>query len=151
MFSTYSGEWNASKSSTESSLTLNSRLWAGSTCRGALRIVRFCRHANWGCSGWCNLICLSRQLSEVDVFRHEISGHQEWVFSGIVDATRGVEYALWTGTKVGAGPEQPGGCNPTILPDNLRDLLSLNTITTRFLTCQELQKRCTRNVLPYYE
>jgi len=47
--------------------------------------------------------------------------------------------------KVGAGPEQPGGCKLTILSANLTDLLSLNTITRRFLTRQELQKRCMRD------
>jgi len=54
-----------------------------------------------------HLICLSRQLSEVNIFRHENSGQQNGVFSGIVDDKRGVEYTLWKGTKVGAGPEQP--------------------------------------------
>jgi len=62
--------------------------------RGALRIVRFFWRATSRCSGWCNLICLSRQLSEVNFFQHENLGQQKGVFSGIVDDTRGVEYAL---------------------------------------------------------
>jgi hypothetical protein len=33
-------------------------------------------------------------------------------------------------------------CKLTILVANLKDLLILNTITWRFLTCEELQKRC---------
>jgi len=43
----------------------------------------------------------------VNFFRHENSGQWKGVFSGIVDDTRGVEYTLEKGTKVGAGPEQP--------------------------------------------
>jgi len=43
------------------------------------------------------------------------------------------------------------GCKLTILSANLSNLLSLNTITRRFLTRQELQKRCMRNVPYYYE
>jgi hypothetical protein len=40
------------------------------------------------------MICLSRQLSEVNLFQYENSGQWKWVFSGIVDDTGGVEYTL---------------------------------------------------------
>jgi hypothetical protein len=43
----------------------------------------------------------------VNFFRHEYSGQQKGVFSGIVDDMGGVEYTLWKGMIVGAGPEQP--------------------------------------------
>jgi len=76
----------------------------------------------------------------------KIVGQRKEVLSGIVDNTRGVEYTLWKGMNVGDGPEQPGGCKLTILSANLRDLLSLNTITRRFLTREELQKHCMREV-----
>ena len=88
------------------------------------------------------MIGLSRQLSEVNFFQHEISGQRKGVFTGIVDDTRRVEYLLETGMKVGAGPEQSG---VGISSANLRDLLSLNSITRRFLTCQELQKHFIRD------
>jgi len=42
-------------------------------------------------------------------------------------------------------------CKLTILSANLRDLLSLNTITRKFLTRQELQKCCMRNVQYHYD
>jgi len=60
----------------------------------AVRMIRFFSNASWRCSGWCNLICLSRQLSEVNFFRHENSGQCKGVVSGIVDITRGVEYPV---------------------------------------------------------
>jgi len=44
----------------------------------------------------------------VNFFGHETSGQRNGVFSGIVDDTGGVEYSLYNGTKVGAGPEQSG-------------------------------------------
>jgi len=53
-------------------------------------------------------MCFSRQLSEVNFFQHENQGKQKGVFSGIVNDTRGAEYTLQKGTKVGAGPEKPG-------------------------------------------
>jgi hypothetical protein len=82
------------------------------------------------------VICFSLQLPEVNFFRHENLGQQTWVFSGIVDDTQRVEYSLLNGKMVEAGPEQSG---VDISSHYLRDLLSLNTITLRFLTCQELQ------------
>jgi len=72
------------------------------------------------------LICLSRQLSEVNFFWHGNSGQRNGVISVIVDNTGGVEYSLLKGTKVGAGPEQSG---VGISSRYLRDLLSLNTST----------------------
>jgi len=54
------------------------------------------------------MICISRQLSEVNIFRHENSGQQHGVFSAIVDDTRGAEYTLLKRMTVGAGPELPG-------------------------------------------
>jgi len=72
------------------------------------------------------MICLSRQLSEVNFFRHENSGQRNGIFSSIVDDTGGVEYSMQRGTKVGAEPEQSG---VGISSRPLRDLLSLNTIT----------------------
>jgi len=89
------------------------------------------------------LIFLSHQLSEVNFFQHENSGERKGVFSGIVDDTRGVEYSLLKGTKVGAGLEQSG---VGISSRYMRDLLTLNTITRRFLTRQELQKHCMRDI-----
>ena len=44
----------------------------------------------------------------MNFFRHEHSGQQEGVISGIVDDTQEVEYSLWKEMKVGAGPEQSG-------------------------------------------
>ena len=88
------------------------------------------------------MICLSRQLAEVNLFQYELSVEWKGVFSDIVDDKRGVEYTLYNGMKVGVGLEQPVGCKLTILSANLRDVLSLITITRRFLTRQELQKRC---------
>jgi hypothetical protein len=38
---------------------------------------------------------------------HEYSGQWTGVSADIVDDTRGVEYTLLNGTKVGAGPQQP--------------------------------------------
>jgi len=52
-------------------------------------------------------MCLSLQLSELTFFQNENSGQWKGVFSGIVDDTRGVEYSLWKGMNVGAGPEPP--------------------------------------------
>ena len=60
----------------------------------ALRIVRFLWGATCRCSGWCIMICLSRQLSEVNFIRHENSGEWKRVFPGIVDDTQGAEYTL---------------------------------------------------------
>jgi len=85
---------------------------------------------------------LSRQLAEVNLFQYELSVEWKGVFSDIVDDKQGVEYTLYNGMKVGVGPEQPVGCKLTILSANLRDVLSLITITRRFLTRQELQKHC---------
>jgi len=90
------------------------------------------------------LIYLSRQLCEVTYFRHYKSGQQKGLFAGIVDNTQGVKYSLQKGMKVGAGPEQSG---VGISSANLRDLLSLNTITRRFLIRQELHKHCIWDVL----
>ena len=66
-------------------------------------------------------------MSEVNFFRHQNWGQRKGVFSGIVDDAGGVEYSLKKGTKVGAGPEQPG---VGISSRYLRDLLNLNTITS---------------------
>jgi len=40
------------------------------------------------------VICLSRQMSEVNFFQHENSGQRNGVFSGIVDDGGGVERLL---------------------------------------------------------
>jgi len=83
------------------------------------------------------LICLSRQLSEVNFFRHDNSGQRNGLFSGIVDDMGGVEYSLWKGTKVGAGAEQSGVGTSSLY---LRDLWSLNTITPG--VAKTLHARC---------
>jgi hypothetical protein len=54
------------------------------------------------------VIYLSRQLSEVNFFRQENLVPRKGVFSDILDDTRGAEYTLYKGTKVGGRPEQPG-------------------------------------------
>jgi hypothetical protein len=89
---------------------------------------------------------VSLQLSEVNIFQHDILGPWTGVFSGIGDVMRGVEYALQKGTEVGAGPEQ--SC-AGISIRYLRDLLNLNTIRRRLITHQELLKHSMRDV-PYY-
>jgi len=98
----------ASKSSTESLLALNTWHGAGTTHWGALHTVKFFWRATSRCSGWCNLICLSCQLSEVTFFWDGNLGQLKGVFSGILKDTRAVEYSLSKGTNIGAVPEQSG-------------------------------------------
>ena len=59
-----------------------------------MRRVMFFWFATRRFSGWRILICLVRQLSEVDLFQHENSEQKKGVFAGIVDDTRSVEFTL---------------------------------------------------------
>jgi len=68
-------------------------------------------------------------------WRHARSG----VYTGEKDKHWCWAWAAWCGFKL------------MILSANLRDILSLNTITRRYLTCQELQIHCIHNVPYYYE
>jgi len=53
------------------------------------------------------MICLSRQLSEVNIFWHENLRQLNRVFSGIVNDMRELEVPLQKNTKVDAETEQP--------------------------------------------
>jgi hypothetical protein len=44
----------------------------------------------------------------VNFFRHENLGQRKGILSCIGNNKRGVEYSLWNGTKVGAGPGNSG-------------------------------------------
>jgi hypothetical protein len=69
-------------------------------------------------------------------FQHGNLGQPKRVFAGIVDDPRRVVYSQYNRKQVGAAPEQSDVRTSSGI---LRDLLSLNNITRRFRTCEELQ------------